>query len=476
MDDRSPSESSSGRADVFVSYSHQDAEWARVLVDRLRKESVSNRPLRVLIDEEAFGLGRSLAQSIELGVRGAEKLICVLSPDFVGSDWTALEYEMKLLDDPAGRKGLILPIIYRTCDVPYALRVRIYADFRPPREFEQEYARLLVAIGVTPFPSAAPTEKTEAIRLPLGEGIPPSAQYPDNIAEKLALNLFEVTEIPATVWAAETPFESPSDLADAVRLPREFAFVIRDGRLWSFSRFDRIVKENADAFSTSKPRELSFTKLSSSVEHRNLAVELLNKELGQFLRGKGILHDRYYDRYYFPANGGKERVVTWPGLQKSAPRTVTVPRLKGGVIDRFDHHAVSMGFVEVSGRWYLEVLPTRTVTVDGIRPKRGRDVGPLVTRRIRGVYNNAFWLDVMFWLFQLQSQGGIRIGPRGRSICVSGTPLFVDVPRGIAGDHLALFEKDYVERWSDSAPSLEEGADSRIEEEPDLSNGGAEAP
>lgn len=144
------------------------------------------------------------------------------------------------------------------------------------------------------------------------------------------------------------------------------------------------------------------------------------------------------------------------GRTREPGRIDLTPPQNGGGIDRFEHLAAVMRFVQVNGKLSLQVLPTRMVTEDGYKPMRGHGVGRRIGKLTRKVYNNAFWLDIMFWLHQLYSNGRILISTGGSDIEISAVHLSILLGGGILGDKLSMFDSEYIERWHTLAPALEE--------------------
>ncbi|MEM3207294.1 MAG: toll/interleukin-1 receptor domain-containing protein [Halobacteria archaeon] len=455
------------RPDAFVSYAHEDRDWVVVLVQKLNKETVGSRHLHVVMDETAFVPGKSLSESIERGVRTAEKLICVLSPDFLESDWTALEYQIKLLDDPAGRKGLIVPILYRECDVPYRLRIRLAADFRKQDNHERAYRRLLVALGVgTTTDTKGKVSQGAAERLPSPSYL--SSHTPDPTSETLALNAFRVIRAPECIWSAETPFRTYQEIEEAIDGKPDLAYTFHSERVWTFCAMDQKEFPLSAIIDKKTIRKSSIKSMISDNETRNLVIEVFNKTLTHDLRKKGLRFDRRYGRYYFPPDHGKKRVVAWPGLKRTSKRTVTIPRYRpDGSLRYFEHLAAVLRFAKIGDDFYLLVVPTWTLTEDGYKPIRGPGVGPKIAKKTRKIYNNLFWLEVMFWLHQLKWGGKIMVnaGPTGPDIEIDGYPPTTTVGSGIFGDSLSMFKPDYIERWHAFAPKLEEEAE--MEEDDD---------
>ena len=415
------------------------------------------RLLRVEMDETAFVVGRSLIESIERGVKTSNKLICVLSPDFVASDWTALEYQMKVLDDPAGRKGLIIPILYRECDVPYSMRIRVGADFRKKENHDRAYRRLLVALGVVKRADfSAQTGETESGPTSALQSGYLGSHEPDAILEPVALNVFEVVKTPEWIWHANSRCRTPMEVVESAGGRLDITFALNSGQIWTFATLDSSESPLHSAIDSEAVNKTLLAELLVSETTRDLAIEILNKTLTSHFRRLGVWYDKRHGRYYFPPDFGKKHAVAWPGLKKRATRTVTVPRFRDGGLDRFEHLAAVMRFVQVDGKLCLQVLPTRMVTEDGYRPMRGQGVGRRIGKLTRKVYNNAFWLDVMFWIHQLYSNGRILINTGGPDIEISAVQLSISLGGGILGDKLSMFDSEYIERWHTLALALEE--------------------
>ncbi len=420
--------------------------------------------MRVAYDETAFTAGRSLIESIERGVRLATRLICVLSPDFVESDWTGLEYQMKLLDDPAGRKGLIVPILLRDCDVPYSLRIRLAADFRKKEGQERGYQRLLVALGIGSSPAAQVRAADSVGRVHQTESFTIGYEEPDPIIESLALNAFRVESHPNWLWSGTTTYRTPGEIADKAEGRLNEAFVLNSGKLWTFVPLDRKGTVMRRFVETESIERFPFSEMYAKEMPQSLVIDLLNRTLTFHLKKKDIRYDRRYNRYYFTARYGGPRTVAWPGLKKSDQRTVAVPHLRNGQVAYFKHLAAEMGFRQTAGQLCLYIVPTRMLTENGYEPKRGLGVGTTVGKLTRRLYNNAFWLDVMFWLHQLHSGGRLLVGNRNASIEISSRPLRVQIGNGILADKVSLFDDAYIERWHELTPPLE-GGEEEVEDE-----------
>ena len=460
LDGGTKSEGNDYPADVFISYSHRDIEWVEMFSKRLSKERIGDRLINIIRDEYSFVPGKSLIASIERGVREAHKLICILSPDFVESDWTNLEYNMKMLDDPSGRKGLILPIFYRECDVPYSLRIRIAGDFRKKENFERAYRRVLLALGVLTVEDISLGDSTTPTDYPL-YGYP-SFDQPDYLPENIKLNAFPLLRLPPYIYNADSVCNNISDVFDKVRKRLDMTIVLKSRKLWTLTNLNKQVNDLAEVINPSTITKIPSNQMTSDAS-KSLVIEILNKMLSWQLRSKDILFDRRYGLFYFATYEGGIRTVSWPALKRRATRTVIQPENGGGFARYYKHLAARMNFKYIGGKICLVVVPTFMITEDGYTPVHSRNAGQMVAKKVRTIYNNAFWLDVMFWINQLHSKGKLTVGRYNERIELDPNPISIDLSVGVYGDKLGLFTDKYIERWHQIAPSLVDETDSSFD-------------
>lgn len=110
---------------VFISYSHQDGEFAENLAAQLIRKNV-----HVWIDKWELRVGDSIIDKIEAAVDGASALLVILSEASVESEWCRKELSAGLLRELEERRVVVLPILIQDCKIPLFLRGKLYADFR----------------------------------------------------------------------------------------------------------------------------------------------------------------------------------------------------------------------------------------------------------------------------------------------------------------------------------------------------------
>lgn len=143
-----------GEYDLFVSYSHADREWvAGRLLPLLERAG-----LRVAVDYRDFAAGLPSIVNMENAVQQSRHILVVLTPRWVGSEWSDFEGILAGTGDPVGRKRKLIPLMRETCEPPPRIRMLTYVDFRPEADQALAESNLLRAVagGLDSLAPAAP--------------------------------------------------------------------------------------------------------------------------------------------------------------------------------------------------------------------------------------------------------------------------------------------------------------------------------
>ena len=97
-------------------------------------------------DKWAIKVGESLTWQIEERLWANDYLGLVLSPDALASEWVKSEVGAAWCRQMSSRKTIVLPILYRDCELPLFLSDRKYADFRS--DYDEGFMALCAALGL----------------------------------------------------------------------------------------------------------------------------------------------------------------------------------------------------------------------------------------------------------------------------------------------------------------------------------------
>ncbi len=162
--------------DVFVDYSRKDAQWVETeLVPHLETAG-----LRVLLDVRDFSAKESITREMERAVQCSRKVLLVLTPAYVESEWTELTWRMALTLDPSNRRHKLVLLLRQKAELPLALRQLTYLDFTRDEIRQQTWDRLLRALEE------------------------PDRRKPDALADQVVQGIPERTRAEESVWRVGT--------------------------------------------------------------------------------------------------------------------------------------------------------------------------------------------------------------------------------------------------------------------------------
>lgn len=195
---------------VFASYSHDSPEhkkWVLHLCAQLRKNGVD-----VSLDQWDLGPGEDLTRFIESGVRDADKVIVICTPDYVEKANTrqrGVGYEGSMITAELYQNletTKFIPIIRQSSGnkkTPDFLGTRVYIDFTDNRQFDVNFDELLRKIHQAPRVRKPPLGKNPFANQPAAPEAS-SSQLPE-IPEKVE-SASETYEIAGAIIEANNSF------------------------------------------------------------------------------------------------------------------------------------------------------------------------------------------------------------------------------------------------------------------------------
>ncbi len=134
----------------FFSYTRKDSEFVLQLAKDLRAVGA-----KLWLDQLDVLGGQHWDRTVEKALKSCKGMIAVLSPESVASD-NVMDEVSYALDE--GK--LVVPVLIRSCDIPYRLRRVQYIDFTA--DYDTGFSQLLRALHIEqptqPLESAATQE------------------------------------------------------------------------------------------------------------------------------------------------------------------------------------------------------------------------------------------------------------------------------------------------------------------------------
>ncbi|XP_019748875.1 uncharacterized protein LOC109529833 [Hippocampus comes] len=110
---------------VFISYSSTDSQWTHSLIQQLEAQG-----LHVCYHERDFTAGRTVLENMSECIQESQKVLLVLSSEFVRSRWCLLEANMSLFRDCLERKPIVPVLLEPAVCVPLHLCHLTYLEAR----------------------------------------------------------------------------------------------------------------------------------------------------------------------------------------------------------------------------------------------------------------------------------------------------------------------------------------------------------
>jgi hypothetical protein len=136
--------------DFFISYNKADRTWAEWIAWQLEEADYT-----IVIQAWDFRPGSNFVLNMQRAATSAQRIIAVLSPDYLTAQFTQSEWAVAFANDPHGVNGLLLPVRVRECELTGLLSQVIYIDLVGLDEATAKNA-LLVGINRTRVKPSVP--------------------------------------------------------------------------------------------------------------------------------------------------------------------------------------------------------------------------------------------------------------------------------------------------------------------------------
>ena len=109
--------------DFFISYNKADVIWATGIGDWLDQAGFT-----IILQTQDFVPGSNFVSEMHRALQTAQRLIMVLSPDYLRAKFPEAEWTAAFASDPTNEKRNLVPVRVRDCQPPGLLKPIVYID------------------------------------------------------------------------------------------------------------------------------------------------------------------------------------------------------------------------------------------------------------------------------------------------------------------------------------------------------------
>lgn len=433
--------------DVFISHSHADATFAAKLSAQLESEEVLEngtvRNIRVFLDQWDIKPGENIPNRLIDALDRARYVVCLLSPEFLTSDWAHFEFTSVVAQDPLNRRGKLVGLRVRdvaldqrsTLTLRAPFHMNNWLDFRRDADFAAGVRKLVGYVRGEPSPRGE--KRTPLAGSPLmrkvGGTQGAAGSAPDLKTETLISNLLPITGLPSVMWTAATTFRTNKEIPrEAWPLP---PFILRDEKLITFCPIPGSKLASLCDAKTATSVDLSGSRGDTKVER--WLTEMVGRSLRAFLPERKLMM-MGRDRYIFRVGEDGKEVVIKSG--KHQERRVSKPAINHKDGSTFwVHQAAYISVVKIADDFFVELDPTYCFSHDGRTAIRGKTATRLSIQWLGKQQNVQLLRDLVFWANWLS--GGkleFSIPTGGEPLIVSASPAQGETRHGIQGDDVKI--------------------------------------
>lgn len=425
--------------DLFISYKTIDEKFAKKLAESIESQNYQNRNLRVFLYAWDIKPGENIVNCIDNGLENSRYIALILSPDYLEGDWTNAEKDASIYQDPSGRLGRVIPLMYRKCKLPPLLAYRSYIDFTDNSNFKNNLQMMLSVLKNEPLPRGKQLTnldqnldyyETNVQKL--------DSISPDNIEEYIYPNIFEVTKVPNYIWSAPTEFRERKHLIKYYRSEVVPPFLLLNKRLYGFSD---LTKPNQPFLGVIEEYDIQREKWQEWIKDETKAkhlVWLLNDCVRSHARHFKLSYYKPGKKHYYKSGTLKENGFKAFSKGRGKDMIIDYPNAYGGKGYK-SHRGVNIKFILIKNKPYMWIETGWVFTYDGYKPIEGKQRSVLNTRFMSNQRNYANFNEVRYWLWFLSADGKrVKFDVGNDNLEVDANPIPIRINKGIFNDQKTL--------------------------------------
>ena len=291
--------------------------------------------------------------------------------------------------------------------------------------------------------------KSEKYRLSIISG------EPDMSTELLYSNLFEVKQIPQTIYLGIAKYSSFFDTIQALRItyPNMHFFPL------NYRTYKNQIVTLDDLTKSSIHREIvepSGIRLEcvanwlKNPDQKNIIIGLLNKAVIEAAKCQGLQYDKLTRKlYYAIKRGADQRKEDWPTRYRGVRKKLVAKKIwPNKQTPAYLHAAIRLNILDIDNCLYLKINPTMIITSDGLTPVHETQSGALITGHTYRIYNKQQLNNLLFWINKL-GNGNEFIA--ASNFKISNTPVQTNLDVGISWDMPTSDLKQIIENFDEKS-------------------------
>jgi hypothetical protein len=434
--------------DIFLSYNRADDAWTRKLAERIEAETIDgragSRKLSAFFAEWDIDYGDNIINRLNKALPCARYFAPVLSPEYLKSGWTNLEWTDVVAEDPGGLRKRLIPLLLRDVSLddqerlvlPAPFKAIRYFDFRNSSKFEREFQKLLRKIrGLPPERGTLVSARYNVASAAAIDVQEEDSWIPERVRDVLLGNLLEVISFPPVVWSAPTEKKNSRDVS--AEIPEPEGHIIRNKCLFTFANLSADRCRLRKVVTVAKVQKEATRDWLLDADKARPLIALLNQALTSHL-SKLAIRKEEKGRYFFrPNKDGTTRL--WQN-GKDRPREVAASKTNPTDNRTFwVHHAARIRFKRLGDRFFMAIEPTYFFTTDGETAFAGQKMGRMVMMWAGRQKNPDILRNFVFWVKTIaKGSQRLQIETGAQPIAVSGIPALAVANVGIASDHIRI--------------------------------------
>ena len=257
---------------------------------------------------------------------------------------------------------------------------------------------------------------------------------PERIQEKLLSNLFLIKKIPTHLYLSSTNFTSKKEIFDVYEnIPSEFT--LKENKLITFYNLENKENPFRELIDYTSIEKIPVEKYLQEENKWRYVVELLNLNLKSYCKLLGLIFEKKYGRYFFPASFTGKKEIEWkPRGKKRAKRKVVWEYYFKG--DKYYlHKGAKIKVTKIGNKFFLVIQPCFVITKDGVHLTESKELQLKYQSYYSRLYNFHLINDLLFWSALLKGKNkDIIIKRESYEIIISSSPIVCNFPVGFSED------------------------------------------